>query len=812
MSGAVIDENQLMDFEVLLDSADNIYEANPVIYFVLNGTLAVSSPDVMLTLSKNDFIILNPFLPHSLKIGDESLVMRFLVNIKKLSLYCDIGKTEFAGNSVGEESGENLKLCDLLKKCVVSYYGKKAGNGRILLRLNSLYYEIAELLISSFSIAKNTTAAGSKKDLDESLIREMTSFVAANFNSPLKLQDLANHFYLSPAYISRFFKNKIGINFTKYLTDMRLDKAAKLLEQPGKTLTTIAMDCGFPNLAAFNTTFREKYHMGPKEYRASMTKALTEDAREKPGESRAKIKLLEYFEENKNLLDDNFAMTEQIETDASNYTILNKNWNKMINIGGAYLLLQKEMQDQVLFLCETLGFEYVRIWDLYEWRMHINVGNKNGEYNFDRLDACLDFLTAHKIKLYLELGFKPYILIKNYEHFLFEEQREIPFNEPKEYGNFVHRLLMHMVNRYGIQQVSGWIFEVWCDPRWFPGGDAEVYIAYFEQAYQAVKQITPTTKVGGAYDRSYQIISFDSFIRKWSARNIQPDFISIYCYAPLIRDATSEELDSNMSVLGTGSANELNLVDYVRMRKSILMRYGMRMSVYSSEWNFTVINANVMNDSRFKGAYIIKQLMDTFQDLDLTGYWFGTDLFVDEDEPPMLLNGRCGLITHQGICKPAYWAFWMMNHMEYFLLGKSDHVMVTMNEFDNYEIVCHNYKELDVQYYAQEERNVTIENIPLMYSDNKSLALKIRINGVRNGTYHIKTRSINSRYGCVQDEWMRLGKATNLTAADVEYLDHVSCPRIVISEQVVSDNTLYLTANLEPQEIQLIHGFRQMEE
>ena len=74
--------------------------------------------------------------------------------------------------------------------------------------------------------------------------------------------------------------------------------------------------------------------------------------------------------------------TEQVVADASEYTILEKNWNKMINIGGIYLLLQKEIQDHTLFLCKTLGFEYVRIWDLYETRMHINAGKQRAEVQF----------------------------------------------------------------------------------------------------------------------------------------------------------------------------------------------------------------------------------------------------------------------------------------------------------------------------------------------------------------------------------------------------------------------------------------------
>ena len=68
--------------------------------------------------------------------------------------------------------------------------------------------------------------------------------------------------------------------------------------------------------------------------------------------------------------------------------------------------------------------------------------------------------------------------------------REIPFHRPEEYGDFIRVLLMHLVNRYSLQQVSSWIFEVWCDPRWFPGGDPSEYIRYFEQAYQAVKEIS----------------------------------------------------------------------------------------------------------------------------------------------------------------------------------------------------------------------------------------------------------------------------------------------------------------------------------
>jgi YesN/AraC family two-component response regulator len=95
------------------------------------------------------------------------------------------------------------------------------------------------------------------------------------------------------------------------------------------------MDCGFPNLTAFNKAFREKYQVSPKQYRTELKQ--TEQKKEKADkESRAlaEFQLLDYFEKNNHIQGQEFDETEQVVADASEYTILEKNWNKMINIGG----------------------------------------------------------------------------------------------------------------------------------------------------------------------------------------------------------------------------------------------------------------------------------------------------------------------------------------------------------------------------------------------------------------------------------------------------------------------------------------------
>lgn len=825
-----MDEKQLMDFDVLTPAEGEVSDADLQILFVLNGSASVQMAGTTLVLGEKDFLILNPFQMYAVKMDKSTLVMRFRANVRILSDYYDISKLEFLGNSVEEASERHTVLRNLLEKCITYYYGKKGDNGRILLKLNSLYYEIAELLISSFSIVRSQTPEDMEGTEDESLIQEMTRYIRMNYQSALKLEDLADHFFLSPPYISRFFKKKLGINFAKYLSDVRLEEATKKLEQTDNSLTWIAMDCGFPNLTAFNKAFREKYQMSPKQYRAELkqTEQIQENT-EKENRALAEFQLLDYFEKNNHIPGREFDEVEQIQADASDYSILEKNWNKMINIGGIYLLLQKEIQDHTLFLCRTLKFEYVRIWDLYEKRMHINAGNKERRYNFSRLDICLDFLTQNHIKPYLELGFKPFILLRNYEDYIFHEERDILFDEAEEYGAFIRSLMKHLINRYSSQELSTWYFELWCDPRWFPEGEPATYIEYFEQAYQAIKELIPRAHVGGAYDRSYGIISFEHFIQVWSTRNVQPDFLSIYCYAPLLREVMLNEQGNYVSesesrewrrmhhiteeeTVEPEHIKDFQIMSYVENRKKIMFQYGMMMPLICSEWNFTVINSNVMNDSRFKGAYVMKEIMSMYEELGMMGYWFGTDQFAEDDDAPMLLNGRCGLITHQGICKPAYWAFLMMNRLEDYLLKKTEHTMITRNEFGSYVIACHNYKPLDIQYYVQNEMDVRIESIPHFYENETQLTLNITITGVKNGKYHIKTRVVNSQYGGVQDEWIRMGKVAFLTQADVEYIDHMSRPHITIAEQVVTDQVLRFSVKLEAQEIQLIHAFRYMEE
>lgn len=77
---------------------------------------------------------------------------------------------------------------------------------------------------------------------------------------------------ISREYFSRIFKNVTGMNYSKWLNTIRLEKATELLSDEKRPLTEIAMMSGFQSIPSFNRVFREEKGMAPGEYRALFVK------------------------------------------------------------------------------------------------------------------------------------------------------------------------------------------------------------------------------------------------------------------------------------------------------------------------------------------------------------------------------------------------------------------------------------------------------------------------------------------------------------------------------------------------------------
>lgn len=152
------------------------------------------------------------------------------------------------------------QLCHLLDQIVSINRGRSSMHCQIKTRLFLL--EILDLLVEHDCLIE-PVLHGNQLNMQ----RELLAYIHEHYTEKLSLDELASRFYLSPKYISRYFKEHFHITFVNYVNYLRLTHAKSLLETTELQVIEIALCCGFPNVNYFIRMFKEKYGCTPLKYR-----------------------------------------------------------------------------------------------------------------------------------------------------------------------------------------------------------------------------------------------------------------------------------------------------------------------------------------------------------------------------------------------------------------------------------------------------------------------------------------------------------------------------------------------------------------
>lgn len=99
------------------------------------------------------------------------------------------------------------------------------------------------------------------------IIKEAITFIRFNFDQPLSLNTLAETLGINPSYLSRSFKNALGMTLTDYINQLRIEEAKYLLDHSNDSVTEIASHVGFNDSNYFSKVFHKWEHMTPHGYR-----------------------------------------------------------------------------------------------------------------------------------------------------------------------------------------------------------------------------------------------------------------------------------------------------------------------------------------------------------------------------------------------------------------------------------------------------------------------------------------------------------------------------------------------------------------
>ena len=122
----------------------------------------------------------------------------------------------------------------------------------------------------------------------------------------------------------------------------------------------------------------------------------------------------------------------------------------------------------------------------------------------------------------------------------------------------------------------------------------------------------------------------------------------------------------------------------------------------------------------------------------------------------------------------------------------------------SFGIVCHNQKKLNYNYYLSKENEIDKQNIWKYFEDRDSREIQIRLTDVADGTYQMKTYSINEQNGSVLDIWREMDYESELTRNDIKYFRRVCEPKLKIQKVEAKEGKLDINVTLMANEIAFI--------
>jgi xylan 1,4-beta-xylosidase len=336
-------------------------------------------------------------------------------------------------------------------------------------------------------------------------------------------------------------------------------------------------------------------------------------------------------------------------------------WERMFGSGRAVLSLRESYRDDLRAVRKITDFRYVRFHAI----LHDEVGlysedKKTGQsvYNFSYIDQIYDGLLANGVRPFVELSFMPTQLASREVRQSFWYRPVVA--PPKDYARWdalISAFARHLIERYGIEEVSQWYFEVWNEPNldfWAGTPKQSTYWTLYDHTARALKAVDARLRVGGP--ATAQAAWVPAFIEHCRQEHVPVDFTSTHVYGD----------DTAKDVFGTKEAisREHMVCRAVRKVHEEIRASAMpSLPLIWSEFNASFANYPEVTDAPYMGPWLaetIRQCDGLVQDM---SYWTFSDVFEEGGVVKKPFYGGFGLLAAGGIPKPSFNAFALLHQL-----------------------------------------------------------------------------------------------------------------------------------------------------
>ncbi|MFE6968851.1 xylan 1,4-beta-xylosidase [Isoptericola sp. NPDC057653] len=482
-------------------------------------------------------------------------------------------------------------------------------------------------------------------------------------------------------------------------------------------------------------------------------------------------------------------MTPVVVPDAPAAT-LSDAWRRCVGTGRLNLALRRDYQDSLALVQSEIGFRYLRGHGLLSDDVGIHrpydaAGHRGTRYSFTYADQIVDSWLGLGIKPFVELGFMPSGLASGDQTVFWWKGNVTPPRDHREWAALVGAVVRHAVDRYGLEEVRTWPFEVWNEPNlvhFWEGASQEAYFRLYEVTAAAVKEVDASLQVGGPAISPGADDWWEPFARFVEARDVPVDFLSFHAYttgpAQPVPFGTYQTLRRPQSLLDQFAA-PAKLVAGTRLEG---------LPTHVTEFSTSYRPDNPVHDTAYQAASVAPVLAAGGDHVDSFSYWTFCDVFEEENIPTSVFHGGFGMLGHRQLRKPVFHLYAFMARMGGDVLHRGEDHLVTRDGAGRVTVLA-----------WQPVGGTDDGDEP----DRHELRLSVPVGGGATTAYVHRSR-VGEHDGNAFSAWRELGRPASPTARQLDLLHEASAPAREHASVPVTEGRADLRLTLGRHEVTLV--------
>lgn len=482
--------------------------------------------------------------------------------------------------------------------------------------------------------------------------------------------------------------------------------------------------------------------------------------------------------------------------------------------------------EQLALVKEQCGFKYLRMHDIFNDDMFVCFEKKDGTivYNWQYIDEVYDRMLDLGVRPFVELSFFPKAIAAKDTKMQMWYRNRITYDHANlgKWHDLIKAFTQHVVDRYGLEEVLTWYFEVWNEPNLnmnpkagFFDGTRTDYFNLYKEAAKAIKSVDSRLKVGGpatsnfiadnrhdgeVFDHNksrfysqdkinkqkWEGVWIKDFIRFCEKENLPMDFISTHPY-PTDYALDPETGKSKDAIRYVNSLRD----DITWLREQIASSAYPDAELHLTEWSTSPNSRDAMHDILPPAAYIIKCNLDCIGMTNSLMYWTFTDIFEEKGGGESIFHGGFGMINFQGLVKPSFHAYRMLHRLGDVRIFHDDKTFVSRSSSTGkVSAVVYNYP---VEYEEAVPASRNFSN----YMQASSKELDLILEGLKPGTVFM-VETLDKEHGNVYDDYVEIGSPHSPTREQIAYLKNKAWDTVKETVAVGQDGVLRLSRELAP--------------